>query len=198
MTTTIFPVGHYTGRRTDDDGRPVHSVRIGWQQHRLTEDAFATWVLAHGVPATGRAAWTEVDVVRQAGEIELQDAAAQLRTLAELGLVATVAGEPEQFARTHRLGVFFVGLGNSPEEPDRFAIGLPGLGTAATVDSDSYELWQWGSIAPTLWHSCEVRASVTSRHERTVSTLEAASEVLGDLRVLIANGCAYLDAVVTE
>ena len=196
MTATIFPVGHYTGVRTDDEGNPVHTVRIGWQQHRLDELAFATWMLAHGVPANGRAAWTEADVLRQAGEAQIEDAADRLGTLAADGLVAIVADDAEQFSRTHRMGVFFVGLGNSPQEPDRFAVGLPGLGAAASLDSDSYELWQWGSITPTLWHNCELRASVTSPPDRALSARDTVAEVLGDLRVLIASGCAYLDAVV--
>ncbi|WBQ08428.1 hypothetical protein [Kribbella sp. CA-293567] len=195
MSATIFPVGHYTGLRSSDDG-PAHTVRIGWRQHRLDENAFGTWVLAHGLPANGKAAWAEADLRAQAGDS--LDVTAALRKLAGEDLITTVDGDAETFARTHRLGIYFVGLGNSPQEPDQFAIGLPGLGTAATVDSDSYELWQWGSIAPTLWHSCELRASVTSRDDRTVSAHDAAGEILGDLRLLVASGCAYLDAVVSD
>jgi hypothetical protein len=195
MATTIFPIGHYTGLRTDDDGHSAHTIRIGWEHHRLTEDAFGTWVLVHGVPAHDQAAWTKADVIRQAEEATIPDAADHLRTLIASGLVGE-AGDAEQFARTYRMGVYFVGLGNTPETPDRFAIGIPGLGTAAILDPGSYELWQWGSIAPTLWHAYELRAAVTSRSGRTVSARDAAAEVLGDLRVLVANGCAYLDAVV--
>ncbi|TWD81315.1 hypothetical protein FB561_2427 [Kribbella amoyensis] len=196
-TATLFPIGHYTGRRIGEDGNPAHTIRIGWRHHRLDEDAFGTWVLAHGVPDRGKAAWTEDDVLREAGEAGIP-AADHLRTLSAAGLVASVADDAEEFARAHRMGVLFVGLGNSPEMPDQFAIGLPGLGTVAGVDPDSYELWQWGSVTPTLWHSCELRASVTSRHEQTVSAREALIDVLGDLRLLIASGCAYLDMATTE
>ncbi|MEV8378391.1 hypothetical protein AB0P21_36975 [Kribbella sp. NPDC056861] len=197
MTAPIFPVGHYTGARVDH-GRAIHTVRVGWRQHKLDEDAFALWALAHGVPENGKAAWTEADVLRRAGELRPGEEAVtdRLGTLAAAGLITSVDDE-EKFCRTHRLGVLFVGLGNSRQRPDRYSIGLPGHGAAATVDSSTYQLWQWGSVVPTLWHSCELRATMTSAAGRTTSALQLAPEVLGDLRPLIASGCAYLDMVVT-
>ncbi|MEV6283170.1 hypothetical protein [Kribbella sp. NPDC051770] len=174
----VFPVGHYTGLRASDDGL-LHTIRAGWQQHRVEEDAFATWVLAHGLRETGKEKWTDADVLGQAEQAGIPGAAGHLQQLAELGLVAS-ADDVEQFARRHRLGVLFVGLGNSPERLDEYAVGLPGLGTAARLDTSCYELWQWGSIAPTLWDICQV---VTAEP----------GDVLGDLRFLLANGCAYLD-----
>lgn len=194
MTATIFPVGHYTGLRTDDDGRSVHTVRTGSRHHRLTEEMFGTWVLAHGLPGGGRSAWTEDDVRRRAEEVQIPDVAGQLAALTAIDLVAAVDDEV-RFARTHRMEVYFVGFGNSPEDLDQFAVGVPGLGTAAILDSASYQLWQWGSVAPTLWHSCELRAASTSRSGRAVSAHDVTAEVLGDLRVLVAGGCAYLDVV---
>lgn len=180
MSTTIFPVGHYTGLRAAEDGPPSHSVRVGWQQHRLEEDAFGTWVLAHGFRETGKDKWTEADVLGQAEQAGIAGAAGHLEQLSGLGLVASPE-DVEQFARGHRLGIMFVGLGNSPERLDEFAVGLPGLGTAAVLDAGSYELWQWGSIAPTLWDVLKLRSAA------------GPIDGLGDLRYLIANGCAYLD-----
>jgi hypothetical protein len=63
------------------------------------------------------------------------------------------------------------------------------------LDSDCYELWQWGSVAPSLWHSCEVRATVTAGHGEVADPGKAVQEILGDLRFLVAHGCAYLDVV---
>ncbi|MFI6678644.1 hypothetical protein [Kribbella sp. NPDC050470] len=74
-------------------------------------------------------------------------------------------------------------------------MGLPGVGAAAMLDPGSYELWQWGSLAPSLWHCCEVRASVRSQLDEQVGAADVMAEVLGDLRFLIAHGCAYLDVV---
>jgi hypothetical protein len=189
MTTSVFPIGHYAGLRPDDDGRPVHAVRIGWQQHRLSEAAFGTWVLGHGTPQVGKGPWTREDLVAAALEAGITDPGTHAEELTGLGLLAKASEASEEFAKAHRIDVQFVGLGNSLENPDLYAVGLPGLGTAATLDPSSYELWQWGSVPPTLWHSCQVRASVAGSSEPA----DALAGVLGDLRYLIAHGCAYVD-----
>jgi hypothetical protein len=192
MTATVFPVGHYTGLRPDDSGHPVHTVRIGWKQHRLTEDVFGTWIFGHGTSEAGNS-WTEHDLLGAATDAGIGDPAACAAELARLGLLVSIPERSEEFARTHRIDIQFVGLGNSPDNPDRYGVGLPGLGTAAMLDPGCYELWQWGSIAPTLWHSCQVRASVTSRHDRQVEPADALAGVLADLRFLVVHGCAYVD-----
>ncbi|MFC9687713.1 hypothetical protein ACFTSF_04185 [Kribbella sp. NPDC056951] len=193
MATTLFPVGHYAGRRPGDDGRPTHSVRIGWRLHRLPDDVFGTWLLGHGTAETGKGPWTATDLVGAAEASGIAAARSHVAGLQELGLLTDVTRAPEEFAKKHRMDVQFVGLGNSPDHPDRFAIGLPGLGPAALVDPETYELWQWGSLAPTLWHSCQVRASVLAELDRPVEPVEALTSVLGDLRFLLAHGCAYVD-----
>jgi hypothetical protein len=194
MPASVFPIGHYTGLRADDGGRPVHAVRIGWQQHRLTENAFATWVLAHGTAESGKSPWTEQDLLAAASqEGGITDAADRLAELIGLGLLAVVPERSDEFAKAHRMDVQFVGLGNSPENSELHAVGLPGLGAAALLDQGSYELWQWASLAPTLWHSCQVRASVSAKLDQDVEPIDVLAEVLADLRHLIVHGCAYLD-----
>ncbi|MEU0091532.1 hypothetical protein [Kribbella sp. NPDC006257] len=194
MSGTVFPIGHYGGTRAGADGESVHAVRVGWQQYRLSEDAFTVWVLAHGTPEIGKGRLTVEDILLQAAEIP--DAGTQLEELVTQGALTVVTDRPDEataFAKQHRLDVLFVGLGNAPDRPDGHAVGVPGLGAAAVLDPDCYELWQWGSVAPTLWHSCEVRAAVTSDLGREQGPLDALGEILGDLRYLLAHGCAYLD-----
>ena len=196
MNATVFPVGHYSGVRPGESDEPEHVVRVGWSQHRIDADAFAVWVLAHGLPEVGKGAWTVDDVIEQAVQAEVGDPARHVERLADAGLLAVVEDNPvlaARFAQRHRLDVLFVGLGNAPDRLDGHAIGIPGLGTAAILDPDCYELWQWGSVAPTLWHSCEVRATVTARLGQTAEPADALAEILGDLRYLVAHGCAYLD-----
>jgi hypothetical protein len=187
VSATVFPVGHYGGSREDQQ-----VVRVGWSQHRIDEDAFGVWVLAHGLPEVGKGAWTANDVIEQAAKAGIEDAAHQLGLLNDAGLVAVV-DDAAVFARSHRMDVLFVGLGKAPDRLEGHAVGIPGLGTAAVLDPDCYELWQWGSVAPTLWHSCEVRATVTAPHGEAADPGKALAEILGDLRFLIAHGCAYLD-----
>jgi hypothetical protein len=194
---TIFPVGHYTGVRPDDDGRPVHTVRVAWRQQRLAEDAFTVWVLGHGLPSTGKAPWSAQQLLAAASDAGIADAAEHLTALTDLGLLIAVPERPEDFAKAYRLDVLYVGLGNSPDNPDLHAVGLPGLGAAALLDPGTYELWQWGSLAPTLWHCCELRAAVTGTADRQVGPSDVVADVLGDLRFLIVHGCAYLDVADT-
>lgn len=188
----MFPVGHYGGVRDDQ----TQVIRVGWKQHRIDEKAFGVWVMAHGLPEVGKGQWTVQDVVEQSEKAGVEDAASQVGALADLGLLAVVADNPimaTRFAQGHRMDVLFVGLGNAPDRLDGHAVGIPGLGTAAVLDPDCYELWQWGSVAPTVWHSCEVRATVTAKLGQEASPVDALAEILGDLRFLIAHGCAYLD-----
>jgi hypothetical protein len=187
VSATVFPIGHYGGVR---DSEQV--VRVGWSQHRIDADAFRVWGLAHGLSEVGKGSWTVDDVTAQAATAGIEDAASHLARLNDAGLVAVV-DDAATFARTHRMDVLFVGLGNRPDRLDGHAVGIPGLGTAAVLDPDCYELWQWGSVAPTLWHSCEVRATVTAEHGQAADPAKALAEILGDLRFLIAHGCAYLD-----
>ncbi|TCC31981.1 hypothetical protein [Kribbella speibonae] len=187
MTALVFPIGHYNGIREQEQ-----VVRVGWRQHRIDADAFAVWVLAHGLPEVGKGAWTVDDVVVHAQRAGIAEAAAYVERLAGAGLLAVV-DEGRTFAQHHRLDVMFVGLGNAPDRLEGHAVGIPGLGTAAILDPDCYELWQWGSVAPTLWHSCEVRATVTAEPSGQPDPDAALAEILGDLRFLVARGCAYLD-----
>jgi hypothetical protein len=196
MSAIVFPVGQYGGVRPGEADAPEHVVRVGWSQHRIDADAFAVWVMAHGLPEIGKGDWTVDDVIEQSLKADIEDPAMQVERLADAGLLAVVEDNAllaTQFAQRHRLDVLFIGLGNAPDRLDGHAVGIPGLGTAAILDPDCYELWQWGSVAPTLWHSCEVRATVTARLGHTAEPVEALAEILGDLRYLLAHGCAYLD-----
>jgi hypothetical protein len=195
MTASVFPVGHYGGPRAAR--AEVHVVRVGWKQHQLDEDAFGVWVLSHGVGEIGKDSWTRDDVIALAEQAGLAEPQRQLDVLLDRGVLAAVPDGPdaEEFARCHRMDALFVGLGNSPDEPDLHAVGVPGIGTAALLDPDCYELWQWGSLAPTVWHNCEVRSSVSGRLGKPLQPTEALTQILGDLRFLIIHGCVYLDVV---
>ncbi|TCC22340.1 hypothetical protein [Kribbella sindirgiensis] len=198
MTAVLFPVGHYNGIRPgpDEESEPSHVIRIGWKQHRLDDDAFAAWVLSHGLPGTGKGQWTEADVVEQAELAGLSDAPEHLEKLVTDGLVIRIPDDPAPatwFAQTYRMDVMFVGLGNAPDRLDGYGVGIPGIGVAAILDPDCYELWQWGSVARTLWDSCQVRATVTAEPSWRPDPEAALVEILGDLRFLLAHGCAYLD-----
>jgi hypothetical protein len=196
MSVTVFPIGQSGGLELDEYGGEQRIVRVGWSRHRIDVDAFAVWRLAHGLPERGRSNWTVEDLVEHCERDGIDDPAGHVEQLADAGLLAIFEHNPmmaTQFVQRHRLGVLFVGLGNAPDRLDGHAIGVPGVAVAAVLDPDCYELWQWGSVAPTLWHSCEVRATVTAEIDRTADPADALAGILGDLRFLLAHGCAYLD-----
>jgi hypothetical protein len=181
MRAIVFPVGHYTGVVPAAIGAPHHVIRVGLEQHKLADEDFGLWMIAHGPVESSSTPWTRNLVLAQAREAGVADPANRLTELAQRGLVVEV--EPAAaagFAHAYRLHPLLIGLGDVPERPGYQRIGVPETGPVATLDPDSYELWQWAATTPTLWASCELRG---------------VDDVLRDLRVLIQHGCAYLDPV---
>lgn len=191
----VFPVGHYMGERHPERH---HIVRLGLTHRTLTADEFGVWVLAHGTTEVGTGAWPVGELLDLATDAELPDAPDAVARLVEAGLLALVdaeAGGTRRFAESHRMHPLLVGIGNTDDEPDRYQLGFPGLPPVAVVDTSAYELWQWGHLAPTLWHTCEVREKVAAGLGEPVAAADLVADTLGDLRVLLANSCAYLDIV---
>lgn len=176
---TVFPVGHYMGERHPEN---LHFVRVGLEHQTMTEDEFGVWVLSHHESPR----WSVENVLAAAAEAALPGAAAAVDRLLSVGLLA-MATDPVAFAQSYRLNPLLTGIGNTEEDPDTYAVGLPGQ-EPAMLDASSYELWQWSALAPTLWHTCEIRAKVGD-----ISTTDAVVEVLADLHSLLVNNCGYLD-----
>lgn len=169
--TAVFPVGHGAGT----------FVRVGRTAEQLTENEFGAWVVAHRMA-------TVADLVNAGFE---RDVAGLLRR----GVLVEVT-DPVSFAHQYRLTPLFLGLGNRPDAPDRFAIGVPGLEPLATVDSAAYELWQWGWVAPSLWAHCEVLATIREQEGHEPATPDAQlGHVLGLLPSLLAGFVAVLEPV---
>ncbi|KJK43441.1 hypothetical protein UK23_33270 [Lentzea aerocolonigenes] len=193
MNDIVFPIGHYAGRRGD-----IHVVRVGWRPETLTADEFVVWVLAHGSGRAGKADWTVRDV------LALADLPDVVNSLLVRGILAAVPAEPTgapatlEFTRRHRMGGLLTGLGDTKADPGVHGVGVPGLATVAWLDDWSYELWQWGPLAPALWDVCEVRAKVLTELDQPLEPAQAVGSVLADLRLLLAHGCAYLDVVASS
>jgi hypothetical protein len=191
MTGSVFPVGHYMGQRHPEGD---HVVRVGLAHETLTEDEFGVWVLSHGTAEIGRGTWTVADVLRLADGTGLTGTEAAVDRLTSVGALVQVE-DPVRFAETHRLFPLLVGLGNTEDEPSRYAVGLPGLPPVAVLDEPSHELWQWASLSPSLWHSCEVLAKVAGDLGTPTTPGSVLESALGDVRVLLVNSVAYLDLV---
>jgi hypothetical protein len=176
---TVFPIGHYLGERHPEG---LHYVRVGLDHQTMTADEFGVWVLSH----EDSPQWSVSNVLTLAEKASLPAAAESVDRLLSAGLLVTVT-EPAAFAQSYRLEPLQVGQGNSFEDPDTYLVGLPGA-EPARLGAGSYELWQWSALAPTLWHTCQLRAKVAG-----TDPLAEVAQVLADLRPLLANSCGYLD-----
>ncbi|WP_308820070.1 hypothetical protein [Pseudonocardia alni] len=184
----VFPVGHLLGQRLPDEH---HVVRVGWEHRALTADEFGLWVLAHGTRANGRGEWTAGNVVELAAAAGI-DGPAVLAAAADKGVVVWVA-DALAFTEAHRLHPLKTGLGNTPEEPDRFRLGHPGVEPASEVSASAFELWQWAQLAPSLRHIGEIRTKVAAGLGAASTAERVAADLLADVRELLMSGCAYMD-----
>jgi hypothetical protein len=178
---TVFPIGHYLGERHPEG---LHYVRLGLEHQTMTTDEFGVWVLSHGAAPQ----WTVEQLLEVATRADLTDAQASVERLLSAGVLA-MATDPVAFTQTYRLEPLQTGIGNSEEDPDTYEVGIPGQ-EPARLSVGSYELWQWSALAPTLWHTCEIRAKIA---DPPSTAADMAAEVLTDLRPLLANSCGYLD-----
>lgn len=182
-STAVFPIGHGAGPLVHADQPAHHVVRIGRTAEQLTEGEFGLWVLAHRGPRT---AAELVDAGHSEQEVD---------GLVRRGVLASVA-DPTAFAESYRLVPLFLGLGNSPDELEQFAIGVPGLEPLARVGPAAFELWQWGWVAPSLWAHCEVLATIGEQEAGQQGRPEAhVGFVLELLPALLSGFVAFLDPV---
>lgn len=175
--TQVFPIGHYMGERHPSG---LHYVRLGLEHQTMTADEFGVWVLSH----QDSPQWSVAQVLTLAAEAQLPNAPESVERLLSVGLLALAS---ESFTRTYRLEPLLVGIGNTAESPDVYRVGLPGQ-DPATLTASGYELWQWSALAPSLWHTCEIRAKLSDG-----TPADEVEGLLADLRPLLANSCAYLD-----
>jgi hypothetical protein len=147
MADLVLPVGQLMGAPADS--APTQ-IRVGGTLHQLSPVDFQAWM----------AALTGSSVHRQ-------------QSLVEQGLLAVVPTEGPgayEFARSHRIVPTVMGLGNSPDDPQLYSIGLFGE-ELAQVGRAVFELWAWSCIEPNLWIACTTFASL----ERDAGETEAAT-----------------------
>ncbi|MET9269358.1 hypothetical protein [Kribbella sp. NPDC003557] len=187
MSALLFPIGHAAGPHVAGD--PVrHVVRVGRTTELLSEAELRVWDLAH------RSA-DVTDLLAACEAAHIDDADQHVEVLLRRGVLAR-ADDTIAFAQQHRLRPLFVGLGNRPDDPGRFAIGVPGLEPLATVDPTTYELWQWGWVAPSLWAHCEVLATIGEQVAGEPGVpADQLGTVLDGLSTLLSESVVVLDTV---
>lgn len=182
----ILPVGHYTGSEHPPGYR---TVRLGRSRVTFTDpEPFLVWAAAHRKPGNLNAPWGRAEIAAAA---KVDDADAVIDQLLDDGLLV----EPDEaFAKTHKAVPILIALGNTPEEPDRFGIGLYGFEPVITVSPLVYELWQWGTISVSLWAVCEAYAIANSRATGVPVAADAVlAEFVAALPALVGSNAVYID-----
>lgn len=200
----VFPMGHYLGANYPYEGAELesHLLRIGWEIYPLdSNEHLGVWALAHGLPeGAGMAPWTLQAVGGAARMAGIPNATRVLDELIVKDLVVEVAvSTPEavEFAKVVRTRSLLCGLGNTPDEPLLYGIGLPGAEAAVQVPSFTYELWRWGHACDSLWDACEIfaqagRGAVPGDPDHS-DPERVLARCLRATQTLIAHGAAYLD-----
>lgn len=198
----VVPVGHYAGAFHTREGGPpeCYRVRLGWDDHELTEAGIRVWALAHGVPGrlSDGVAWNREALLAAAGAdpTGARPSGRLLDDLTGVGLVAEVDPDSDDavaFARRHRLEPLMVGLGNTSADPSRWAIGF-GTTPVLTVSVAAYHIWKYAHLRPNLWAGCEAVAALAAWHPGAESgTEDLLRDFLTVLHPLLACSAAYLD-----
>lgn len=156
----LFPIGLLAGTFPSETGGHQHEIRRGAKIHELTDHELAAWTLAHSSPqspAEVGSHCTRSAVEQRLRALGVDDADAVVAGLLGRGLLAETptAGEHAVgFAQAHRAVPTVYGLGNSPEEPWRYAVGPLGL-ELVRVTWPVFHLWAWGHRDGDLWRGCE-------------------------------------------
>ncbi|MFI5955614.1 hypothetical protein [Cryptosporangium sp. NPDC051539] len=176
----LLPVGHLLGSEYDEaTGEATQRIRVGPDVVHLDGPRFAVWSLAHGT--------STVDGVLASG---LPDADVALAALLDDGLVTVVAPDAvEAFARRHRLVPLMLGLGNLPESPEVYQIGLPGS-PLLHVSAAVFDVFRWSPVENDLWSA----GMATAGRLGSVGPEELLGELLAVVHTLLASSAVCLDA----
>jgi hypothetical protein len=192
----VYPIGQLIGVRTVVD---QFDVRVGSALHSLTSPEFGVWAMAHGPADHVPRPWTTAALAEQAAAVGLPDFPRRLARLRDQGLVALAAPGTEsarELALRVRMVPLVLGLGNSAEAPDAYAVGLPGR-PLAVLSAAAYDLFEWAHLETSLWQACEGAAATAARvglADALATDPEALlTSLLSDLHRLLTPNAVYLD-----
>ncbi|MEV7984417.1 hypothetical protein [Micromonospora sp. NPDC085948] len=199
----ILPVGWYTGEFHPAVGAPVkyHSLSIGRLSVTIEDPkAFAVWAAAHRPLDRPEATWDRAAVSEAAMRLGVTHPDRIVAEFLEDGLLVEVtpdAPDVEDFARAHRVQPLMVSLGNTPEDPLRYGIGLFGTAPVLRLPALAHDLWQWSSVGASLWDVCQVFADAGAEAEvadtREHDPRHLLREFLAVLPLLVGANAACLD-----
>lgn len=194
MSALVLPIGHLLGAGQGAAAR----VRVGPELVELDDTAFTVWALAHGLPdRPGADPWTRDALLSTAAAQGLGDLAPALDALVADRLVVEVdPAQGTEFAAQHRLTPLALGLGNDPDAPGDWAVGLLGR-PLVQVSGTLFDLLQWADREPDLWTAVRGVARSARDAGRTdpadTDPAVLLAGVLGSLHALLAVDVVCLD-----
>ncbi|PRZ41756.1 hypothetical protein CLV47_108115 [Antricoccus suffuscus] len=178
------------------DMQPNFRVRVGNTIARLTDEQFGAWLLAHGDRGRRTPLMTSrtVHIELQRSGVAEPDRA--IASLVDIGLLKEVPTDDVGrllFARTHRMRPLMMGLGNSPDYPDRFAVGFPNS-PLVTMTSKTYRLVtrsaMYGTLIEAVLDLSDVGSAEATREGETGDVLRT---LLADIHEFLSVNVVYFD-----
>jgi hypothetical protein len=201
----VLPLGHLRGPFFEGPEKPpeFYSIRIGWGVADLTETEFHLWALAHGLPNRLNEPWTIEPLLAAARDIGAENPEAVFNALAEKGVLVDVHPIPDEdgqaFAQAVRLMPLMTGLGNNPEQPGLYRVGLP-QNQVVELNDTMFELWSRSHLEDNLWLACQslarINAEAGSTDETETDPTAILYQCLTGLHGLLTTGVAYLDVAI--
>jgi len=205
----LFPVGHFAGPVYPHRGAAApdsFEIRFRDGVFSLSAAEYVVWASAHGDPAdVGARPLTRADAEHAARLAGLDAPGPVFEGLRADGLIAVVPPDADgarEFAMTHQIRPLALGLGNTPDRPAVFEIGMPGA-ARVSVGYDVYHIWLFAHLATDLWSALAEMADEAARANAEEPDADRPllvddpdtllRHVIEALPVLISTSCVYLD-----
>jgi tetratricopeptide (TPR) repeat protein len=204
----VVPIGHFAGPMyTSVDAEIPESFEVRFRDgvYSLSPEEYAVWAVSHGDPSlvTDQAPTTREVAEWSARAAGVPEPGPILDSLIEDGLLVetcTLGDQAQEFARHHRVIPLALGLGNSPQNPAEFHIGLPNA-ARVSVGYDVYHTWLFSHRAPNLWDALLTIAEEARESNKEVPGGDLLvddpdvllSALLQALQVLISTSCVFID-----
>ncbi len=206
MAAALVPVGHSVGPLFTPSGEQdpdSYEIRYADGIFSIDHEERRIWALAHGDPATiTEDPPSRERVIRKATEMDGHTTKQVIDRLCDVGLLVEYERRSEQardFANRHQVEPLAIGLGNTPDTPWYFQIGLPET-PRVMVGHDAYYLWMYAHRHASLWDACEYlavdkNAEVAAGAGSNINPDRILTHFLDALPAMIATSCAYVDRV---
>ncbi|MBO0829395.1 MAG: hypothetical protein J2P24_16605 [Streptosporangiales bacterium] len=203
MPTVIVPVGLNMGPQFDDPAGDWH-VHLGTRAAKLSPDELRAWGTAFSdVQRHADHTFTRAHLEHVLGQDRngTPDPAPIVSALLDRGLLLEYDPADADWAELFdevNLFPLVQGMGNSPEEPAAYQLGVGGE-PILSVNANVYGIWSYALTSRSLWSACaELAAGVDQdlqpgEEPFGYNAADIAAEVGAALPLLVTTGCAFLD-----